>query len=777
MQRIYKKTSALFVGMTISSFCLANSIPDGFADFFQPKSAMIKLRLKGDNDFIFVAAKTTYNTVTLDGEFAQKLSQYLNDNNVTPIAGENITRSLLQGVSVRCFEQNTACGIEPNALASYVFDYDKNAFEIVIASSAIVQKQTDSYYDIERQSNALINWSSVYAYHDGLNVNNNTYMGMPIGYLYFDYQLSADSDNNQLFQGIYRNNWDKYQIDVGYNTLGADNFNTSNILNREESYDALGVRFGTSRQLLRGGALAQKTLQFFAPGSSLVEVYKGERLIYSTTVNSGLNHIDYQLLPQGVYTARVVIKSGETVVSEENVKVVNRADFALGVGEFDFFSSIEQVQYEQNTFEPNYLGKLQGSYRLNDTLLLSSGISVSNEDINYSLGARWLLGEESLLEATGKYSPLGEYLLTTRLDLGLFSISAKRKVLRDSVSENHSILQTTYNKEPEKEILFTAPFELWEGMGLFSYSYFGRSQSLNASWSKSITQQDLLSLSTSLSGERFDDYNVSLSWNHSFEPNFSARTYVSSNSNSTNSMNYVNFGVDKDWYSATMTGGIGRSSRDGFQNELSTSFYGKSRYFNSNAYGFYDNQGNSSLSLSLSGTQALTVDGVYFSKQKANSFVALDLSGNLSGKDSVTKVSYNLQKDGSSIEQGIIQTDGGILPIYGYGENEITLDASMYNAEITNHSSRFTSAPGSLFQKKIDIESYSSQLFILENSEGKPLLEATCSGDGCKDVVQISPDGVFKLNFIQGKPFSISSNHRVCSLKTQSEKLRSYVCK
>lgn len=775
-----------------SSLVLAQDYPLEFADFFEPRREKIEVVIVGSIRSEIVDADVSYDFFQLpqQNHTTDGLAAYFKRQRLTDASIESILDALSKGVvaNPNCDTVLSACVPEDvPGKPEFVFDFDNKQLRIFVSTDMFSSFVNDTaYFSPVSEHGALVNWSSLYLYADennyNLNWNNDTTLGLPMGYLSVDTQLHQSSDDQEfnLFRAVYNYEMDDYRAIVGYQDQNAMALNSTDFLSYGADYSGVAASVGSSTNLLKGDAKAQQRLFFYATQGGQLEVYQGERLLLSQVVNAGEQSIGYDRLPLGTYQVTLRLKQGGQVVLEEQRQVVNSQAFSLPVGRWDYRLEVGRLDdedvstddwWERPVEHRSYVRALS-AYRPTESLLASSGLVSNGQTSQWLVGANWVPTSWINTQYTLGLFSNGDNYQFAQLNIAPFSFSA-RSVTHQDLEQPSDLTRLLYGADDFRE--FSAGVSGEWGIGRTFVNYFhyesenARTQSssndnVSLTWTHPLWGGDLsLNTTYSRNDASQDSLNAGLSWRRRFGQDWSSQVGVNVDNDG---FSYAQASATKTlsgdrWHGSSTIGT--KAYRDSTLLEGSVSAFGNNDYARYDAYGYVNTDGRRSLSGNISGTQIMSFQGVKATSERGTSFMALEPYWDKSSTEQSAKVKYTAIKDESywyseAVDVGELKLVD--LPVYT--EVDFALDVESEGIDATVLDGRFFAMPGTYYRLNNEVSPLMNQVFILSDMNGEPIQFARCIGDGCKGVEELSEGGVFRVNFKRNAPFKLVSEKRLC---------------
>lgn len=789
----------LVVVLSLPWSAMAGGYPVEFSDFFAKQRDTVVVRLAGDSVGLKVEAQVSYDDFRLSDTAVVSLQRYLADKGLASGAVKAITRELTTGVTA-----NPGCKVNLDVCVpevageniEYVFDYDNGNLAIFVGSVWLARTvQEVTYHPAFRASNALVNQARVYGYADestdaALSVSNLTTLGLPYGHLLFNTQYQSSDNTLDVYKGVYELEVRGTRAVLGYSESDRVFFNTTDFLNDDADYTSYAAQVGSSRNLVRGGSERLQSVLFFAPQAGQLEVYQGNRLLLTRVVSQGSQAIAYSDLPPGAYDVRLVLLAAGRVVLEESRQIVNSQQFSLPMGSWDYvltagqFDDVPEQDDLQWLSSPDDFSKkyaqLRTSWHLSDSLLLAGGVTANQDDqyaqigVNYAW-ADWLLASYQ----AGLFSSNDHYHAAT-LTLGPIFLSTRR-FDSDDRNRTYRLASQLYDEQSFFNYSATYSTALWGGSGYLTYSHYesdsvytqnevrtANVDDVSAGWMTSWRGWQLGFNAAYSQNEHYDDLTFGVTGSYALGADTTAQLSVTTDSDG---LSRTEAGVTKsvsrgDW-SGSGTASLAWQQDLPTQEEatLSGMVSGRTKWFNASAYGYVSSANQSMASGTLTGTQFISGQGAGMTPEMGASFmhVVPDITTGSEGeKVSLDGVSYNVRRGANATYQGRLTGEEAIIPLTPYSDTEFVMDAESRKLHIDNNIRREFVYPGTVYTIDARITPMVTQLFVLNDIQGRPIKQVRCVGEACAGVEPLSDDGVFRVSYRAGGEFTLMSMNQVC---------------
>lgn len=786
-----------------------STYPLEFSEFFIEQKMKVNFIIAGEQQHIELNALTTYDTLRIDQKDDSVLKQlkgYLQDHSLSLSAVDLIMDQLINGIDANpgCDISVTSCipFVENNQI-KYVFDFDNAKLKLFIGSSFISRTSSNvqDYYPAIGTNNGLINSSQLFVQSSdttdlNFSLSNDTLLGLPLGYLEMNSQYRTLNDDFNIYSAIYNADFSNHRLVLGYADNRGLRFNTTDFLNTAANYSAIGLHLGTSRNLLKGGIQNVQKIQFIAPQSGQLEIYKDEQLILSKVISSGTQTIGYGELPSGAYVARIILRSGENILIDEFRSIVNNSEFSLPSGDWDYLLNVgyfddatEDYPYlTQDNFSRIY-GQMRSSLHVIDGLMLAAG-GTSNGDSSYvQLGGKFYQSDYSLEYYAG-YFTTEEHYQYAQILLGPFSLTSKAFNVNEK-NFDYRLSTQLYGDQSFNEYSFGVSGSTILGNSYVNFSrystqshYSGITTPQTSNFITLGTSTDLLGGMFNLTGsynvndnQSLDTWNLGVSWTYNLGSGLSGQIAVYSdrqgfnrNENALTASRHSD-----DWStSGTVSGSIGRNGEH--QAALSGTLMSRNEKFKADAYSYANSTGTRSFSGTLTNTQIVTKNSAMLTSHQSNAFIRV--APVMESNSDIEEINYNLYRDSMrKVSHGKVKVQQeSAIPINPYEEIQFSLDTGGDNFDILDPSHKQVVYPGTVFSLESVLSPLRSQIFVLDDITGEPIQSARCIGTGCVNIESLSDDGVFRVNYRENQPFKLVSHRKLCVYEEVSQEFITSTC-
>ncbi|WP_318468386.1 TcfC E-set like domain-containing protein [Photobacterium leiognathi] len=789
-----KKVNCIFsllLLMGVSSYSLAENIPDEFARFFETKEQEVEVVISGEVNSEKVQAIINFDSFTLINSTSNEaiLFDYLIGSRLKKSAASQIIDQLLAGV-----ESDSSCEGDVESCvpadipeqAEYIFDYDNNRLRIYVSSTMLDSRSENvEYYSGDRVDNALINNTNLYLQttdnNSSFSWENDTILGLPYGYFRANTQYQSKQNKVEVYDAFYNVDYENKRLKFGYQGNGSNSsFNATDYLFSDMSQKGKYISFGSSSNLLKRKSEGIQRLNFFAPQSGKLEVFRGDRMIITRGVQEGEHAVRYNELPTGAYDIKLVLRRGDTIIFEEQRFVVNTSNYSLAVDDYDYkldFRIIEPSSAEDKHLLGSIgVGSAAISYRVSESVLLSSGLGGNQDEQFVQFGISKIFSDSINVDYVSNYFMSGATYQQMAARLYDFSVSFRYFNSDDSESIDgfeKSLATTLYGEDDRSEYSINWSGFILNGninLGLSHYNYSENKQSSNVlsfSWSRPVFGGEL-----SLSGNynkfaNSDVFNGLVSWSYDIGGDYRTSTSSSFNALGLSSVRSdVSRSIYSDNWNANGSLAIITNSTDTY-GELSMMGSAHMDRFNYNGYAYGTSSGEYSFSGSMQGTQFITANHSGMTSKRSNSFILIEPQWQ--EKEKGGELGYTVVKDSRIWRTNTLkESEIALLDVSDYAEIDVRLDAEYQNLEIENNEDKKMTMPGSVYVIGGKVTQLQSQVLVMSDMFGQPIHSANCIGLGCRSFETVSEDGVFRVSYLNSQPFKIVSNNRLCVYDTKA---------
>ncbi len=770
------------------------AVPPGFEDLFSPHLKAIDVKIAGRQTSVTAAALVTYDQFRLDSEHSQTIVEsYLDQSHLAIDTIKVVMSQLNQGVGTdsSCFSSAQVCVVNTHAgKVKYAFDYDAALLRLFVAPSDIVQQRTSdvTFHSSYNPNSSLISSFQLTSFsdlkqQDKTTLDNQSLLGIGHGSVFFDTQYDVNDQQLATYSALYDLHVDGYQMQIGQHRYNLE-FNSLDFLHRNANYSGVSAAFGSSKTLLVGGERSHRQLSFYVPQTGLLQLYRGDRLLDSFPVESGLQQVRYADLPTGTYQLTMKLwVSGQEVFNEQR-NIVNNSEYTLNRGEFDFrFGAgwLEEQWLESNQASNAALPYLTAgaSSLVQEPLLLATMVSSSPQGHAFHLGGQWVLGESASLDYNVAFSERGEHYQQANFSWGPLFLNGL--INQAEFHRQASLMDTLYGEDDYQE--FNGG---WMGSLLFGQSFvrfYQRKQNsenhqleskqsgVSVGWSKQY-QRHSIDLSADVVEHPETEMNFRVTWRVQLSDRFSV---VALGFGQDGELTNGKIGLNHQWSDAQwqfnndVTWQRSLAQHGESQWDSSHSVNIKNDALRGSGYGYFSNSGQKNVSGSISSTLLVNRTGVSATSQKSDAYLRLH-------SESESQVDVYLLDEADRSQRHLIEGQSLNLPLNSYQMAKLQLDGRRTNTLVDEtHRNQFVHK-GGIWDVEVEAEPLASQLIIVEQTFGRSL---DCENAECR-IEPVTNDGVYRVNAAHGKieDITILSAGHPCPLVThrKTDQPKTFVC-
>jgi hypothetical protein len=743
----------------------ASIAPPDFESFFVNKELSTRVFIAGDAFGQEVRASINYDNYHLvdKQQNIELLVNYLRSFELKEAFIVSLIETLITGIQTdnECSGVLSRCVLQAaKNKPRFVYDYDNQTVKVFTAPDDLNQlKKSKLYHNAQRKNNALVNWIDVNLYSDlngenNLAINNETRIGLPLGYLNFDTQYSSNPQKLKTYTALYDVEYSGLRVQAGKHRYNLE-FNSTDFLTNNANYGGNSLYMGSSASLLKGKVTRYQSIDFIAPQLGLLQVFRENRLILSKTVSEGANSINYSELPSGTYTIRLSLKVGNTEVINEKREVVNLKEYALSIGENDIVVGAGQLSDEfiniddsenYTDFSREYV-RAAMTHRYSESTLLALSFTTNQQDYIAQLGSKVYLSNGWSINYFNAIASSKDFYQQVRLSYDSFYLDSQFNH-QDEDESNYDVMAHLYGKRTYRSVGGGWSGNLLKGSAFVRYHIQNFSSSsdsqqvqrnLSLGWSRGIGKHNV-SVNLDWKHGDLDEVTAYLSWSYNFNSNMSAHTTTLVDEdgfrNNATSLGYSNSGDN--WQNQSSLGGF-TDNGDNKYIEFSNSFSGHNDQLNANSYLYASSASQENLSVSLSGSQIVTTDSLNFTRHKSDAFIKINQP-----KDH--NVNIALSKEGEFQRNETMEQSSMLIPVEGYQSFTLNADGSADNTYIKAGKLQTFVHPATLAELTIEAIKLSSEIVVLTKKDGSPVSWARCTTDLCQ-IEPLSEDGVFRVNY------------------------------
>ncbi|AWK84142.1 CS1-pili formation C-terminal domain-containing protein [Photobacterium damselae] len=787
-----------FTIFTSSVYCY--NVPDEFKEFYDYKEDVVVIKsvdgIKND-----LSALMNYNSVKINSELAKKeLSKFLKRLGVNDELSLTIMNdfSSNQGVSSsdKCIGLARDCLLYPKTYG-IVFDYEKKVIYFYISPDYLNKKNERLEFVNNIDTNpAIINSYNVFIGSNNstnsMTVNNKNTVGLNYGYIDSDFSYQMNNKNNDSFELrklAYILDYQSYQVQIGSFDGNLESNSTSFLTSIDNNTKNISINIRDSKNLISNKDLAYSSLSFYTPSSGYLTIKKDDLIVFQKNVKAGVGEIPYSKLPTGVYNIELSIKSNGVEVLKQNLYVYNIKSGRLSKKDFDSSASIGLYSEESqisNLDEIKYesLDKFKGmgfidssiAYGITDAAMFGSEFEITDDnDFKTKIGLSYLFENSSKIDVIYSRYKDGSYSESVNLVTPWFGF------YYDSFDFSEGDLFALYKEGgySRKSASLNKNFNITPVLNAnlnYHYNEYSTSSTENKAWN----------IATSLD-YRFNAgsiFNVQIMYDNS------KTEYNENDQFILNASVSIPFGDDLTYTSYVSTYD---NSFDEFRNEISsdniidsknsvldistghsiyTESYKSNKVYanitgnynddklNSNMYAYFDSDGESNLSVSLSNTQIITRDDIYFTSKESTSYLNIDIKND---DERVKNLGLlTVSNKNKLLKKKFLDKKKNIIPLEEYIQFSGNLDTTSVSLENNGEKeiSGF-SLPGSVYTLRPNVGKIVTFVAAFDDIFDQDINNIECEGAGCVDIENIEGN-VFNIKVRAGAEFMLYSDSLVC---------------
>lgn len=393
---------------------VTESIPKEFRDLWGEEDELIEVRLYGQSLGIH-RIKTTPTTIRFESpdNVLSKIDVSKNKDKLKELMQDSFPRNSNLSCQGGAGDQVSRCNYIKTNTVAVVVDDAENILNLFIGEQFLTSNNsTSGYHKVSRNTEKALIHSQVINFSDSayykqfyvsgagsLGVTENSYAVLDWGASYS--HSKYDSYNAKSVNSLYfRHDMDSryyYQIgrmnrsDLSSRLGGSFNFNLLPVP------DIDGGRIGTTQSYMKSiGKSVSSPVQVMLTRFSRVEAYRNEQLLGVWYLDSGINELDTDRLPDGNYDLKLKIFEQDQLAREETISF-NKGRASIDDMQWDVFIQAGDVINDKNSYiekQNNHKSAVNAGTRLPVTRNLSvqQGMSVIDNKDYYESGFRWNSG-------------------------------------------------------------------------------------------------------------------------------------------------------------------------------------------------------------------------------------------------------------------------------------------------------------------------------------------------------------------------------------------------
>lgn len=783
--------------LSCNAYCY--DIPDEFKEFYTYHEDTVVIKSVDGNEKDF-SALINYNSIKVNNELSKKeISKFLKRLGVK----EKLLLKILNDFSSKdgvhssseCTGLAKNCFLNPKTY-DIVFDYEQRIIYLYISPDYLNEKNEQlEYVSNIDVSPAIINSSDLFVSSNNstnsITFNNNSTVGLKYGYMSSDFSYQNSNKNNDDFELrklSYILDYQSYQYQFGLFDGNLESNTTSFLSSVGDNTKSISFNIRNSKNLIADKDLTHSALSFYTPSSGYLTIKKDGLVVFQKNVKAGAGKIPYNKLPSGVYNVELSIKSNNVEVLNQKLYVYNIKNGRLSKNDFDYMASIgiydDTPTLISDDINSDSLDKYKGmkfidgavTYGINNAIMLGSEFEITdNNDFKTKIGLSYLFENSSKLDVIysrykeGSYSEsiniitpwFGFYYDSFEFSEGdLFSLYKEGGYSRKSVSLNKNlnitpVLNANFNYNYNEYSTSSTKNDTWSISTSFDYRF-------NAG---SVFNIQLMYDNSKTEYNKNDQFIINASVSIPFDDDLAYTSYVSTYDNQfdefrseISSDNVIN--VDD----AILGVSIGHSiyNDDYKANKIYVNATGNytNDKINSNMYLYSDSDGENNLSLSLSNTQIITKDNIYFTSTDSSTYLNIDIKNNDERIDNLGLLTVSNKN--KLLSKKFLDREKNVIPLDEYNHFNGSLDAASVSLE--NNGEKEVSGfsfPGSVYTLKPQVGKIVTFVAAFDDIFDQAVKSIECDGAGCVDIENIDGN-IFNVKVRAGTEFMLYSDDMVC---------------
>ncbi|MDN4130000.1 TcfC E-set like domain-containing protein [Pantoea ananatis] len=418
MMKARKSFCAILAGCVFVNYQAAADIkvPEGFEALAKGQEQWISVSLYDENLGLYRAKVSLENIVFLQPERLKKEieKKYGSSADLDTMLSLELQNPLKRNDGLSCQNNHNSLGcgyIDPKKIA-IIYDESNDLAQIFLSDVFIPKKESQDYFftNAQESHNGFIHQQNLNIVGDkisqSLSLQGNGTLGLAenayanVEWTYNDQRYRNDRNSDMTVNNAYvrQDLWKKIYLQVG-GMDSRDIFSNSGgsiNLSQLQLNKIYGVRIGSTQAWINRDKVDRGTpLTVFLSNDSRVDAYRGNQLLGSFFLNTGMHKIDTRNFPSGSYTVSLHIYTNNQLVRTQEVPYTS-----LGLSEennFRWFMQAGVLANDGSTEEGKKSQVIAGGARLPITksLALTAGTSLLN-GVNYTEGALdWTHGFDS----------------------------------------------------------------------------------------------------------------------------------------------------------------------------------------------------------------------------------------------------------------------------------------------------------------------------------------------------------------------------------------------
>lgn len=620
---------------------------------------------------------------------------------------------------------------------------------------------TDLYVQTSRSSDTTLHW------------DNNSLVALNFGYLDIKSTFSLDRQTELTFHNYnYVLDRPGFSIELGFDELFNVENATTGLLNGRYGHAYSVSTFNNDRLAKRAGQ-NKDSMSVFVQEPTQLEIFRGERLVYRTQLDQGVNDISYATFERGTYNVKLVFRVAGRIVKEESRTVFNVPYFDMSVGDYDWYTKFGALE----ALDDNYYSMLSSGivFRPYPNLSLGGGFDNINGLSYGSFLAEWILNEKQRFSLLLNSGLNDDFYASLQWNISLLNMSY------ESLNSKTKEFSSLYGDQDREQVSVSLPFRYY-GFHNLNLTHFRSKEENNPSIStnsislNSSYKLGLFDIGSTLqyefeSDDREDNLFFGVNINIPLSKESNGYTSFSANSHSESELRSAIQYKRELNNNTSFDGELSSSSNYGDGEQIFSGQFGvaySNDYLNSNSRLYVDSESNTSASFNIQSSQLLDRNGVALSKERADSYALINNETRAYNKEQNQGYYGDLEiinESNGSFSVSKIDSKSKVVALRAYNEYDLILRSDTSNFISLNDSKvNFFAKPGSFMNVENRLEKIDRYLVSFLNKDGDEVNDIECRGDGCYGLEEVT-DGVFKVSTFSGYNYALFNGQDYCLMK------------
>ncbi|WCE32217.1 TcfC E-set like domain-containing protein [Vibrio sp. SCSIO 43137] len=753
---------------TSAAYAGKKFIPPGFEHFYEYKSTPVIFELP-NNVTVSISVVANFDGIKTVEE-PDKLKQAL--------ARSGVAEEYIEAV----YQSVADSSVFGPVLFTYYYSSQRAKVEVP-ASYLSGNILSIGFTQLGEDRRAIISTNRLFTNHykndSNATLSNNTTIGFGRAHVHAEASAYAsDNANNdvELEEFSYTYDLEGRSLKVFETQRGDIAENSTSGFDFTRNDEALGVTYFSNDNLLIKQTGSSKKLYFDMKAKGIIEVRRGEKIIYTDSVSKGQHNVSYRDLPRGNYDVTIVLKP--TGFPEESIrKIIHNNNSETSLRGYDYTMTAMQSsrEWDNKEHKQSYFDLGMTYSLLSDRLLIGGNSQFNGNSVSAGIGAKYSDSDFALGAYINHFRD--GYLFNSSLQFD--NLRFDYQMLQTGSSDTLSRIRYGNNDYLQASASYSSA--IYSGtLSIFANRYIEKSRTpgsalsnfnLSARYNQQLFENVFFDVGyryqKSFMGSSLDEHvfslgirinlNDSLSFFSGID--YSERSQVRTNS----SLRYSpeQFEVN----GVKLSGGADVSQyidRTGSRVAYGLKGNAHNNKFNANIYANGTSQDYHSFSADIESTAIITSDSVYASRQKAPSYLAVR-NDNFNAKKRYDDLGLiKVRKNGLNDSSKIIKGDYTLVGLDSYNEYGFKLDTELsgYSHRQVEQSDMF-SYPGTIKELVTTFDQIVSVLTFFEDFNNQPINNVDCQG--CTSITKVG-DGVYNVSVQKGKRFQLSANEQICAL-------------